>query len=314
MTEENPPEDNLEKKLIDALGDAELEKEISATIENFHGFLTKEVALKLIARKKGILKRKKKNVKIGEIEKGQKKIDLHVGIGRIWPAVEYKSGKKSRVVEITDETGMIPLVLWNEDIGMTRNLRAGDKVEIENAYEKSGELHMGYSGSLKITKKADFADLDCLTEGKLANIRGIVSRIEGGKLTPTRLFVFFISNGKKEVRTVIWNQPERGMTLAPGDEIIIENALIKSGELQVYDDARLFSRRPGDFVCGELKTMETNEDTLAIVIDENKLTMERNDAMEFLGVRMADDIKLATVVNLKKGSMLNNKIALKIKK
>ncbi|MEM3399464.1 MAG: hypothetical protein QXP42_01400 [Candidatus Micrarchaeia archaeon] len=56
---------------------------------------------------------------------------------------------------IEDETGSIPMVVWDKPIAA--ELRFGDIIVVENGYMKNGELHVG-KGEIRVEKKADAAD------------------------------------------------------------------------------------------------------------------------------------------------------------
>ena len=49
-----------------------------------------------------------------------------------------------------------------------------------------------------------------------------------------------------------------------------------------------------------------------VEVNGRELQLDRGNALKFLGVEIADDIDLCTVVSLKKDSLLNKRIAVKI--
>jgi replication factor A1 len=95
-------------------------------------------------------------VKIAELRDGLRKIDVEAKVIEISEPREVRSkftGETYRVAEatISDDTGTIKLVLWNEQIGQ---VNLNDTVRIENGYIKSfrGEiqLNVGRYGKLTI--------------------------------------------------------------------------------------------------------------------------------------------------------------------
>jgi replication factor A1 len=95
-------------------------------------------------------------VKIAELRDGLRKIDIEARVIEISEPREVRSGytgETYRVAEatISDDTGTIKLVLWNEQIGQ---VNVNDTVRIENGYIKSfrGEiqLNVGRYGKLTI--------------------------------------------------------------------------------------------------------------------------------------------------------------------
>ncbi|MBN1170454.1 hypothetical protein JXA56_05485 [Candidatus Micrarchaeota archaeon] len=305
---------NPEDELKNLLGEDELEIQVRQKISSFHGFLTREVALKLIAKEKGLLRDQEKSYQLRKIPKNEKRVSFAARVTRIWPKASYGSGKTSRVIELEDESGTAPLVLWNEDTSLANNLRLKDLIHVKGAYEKNGELHFGYGGKLEVAEREPFTKLEEIGEGQMVHVRGNITKIEGYDafvhgMNTSKAFSFLMSDGT-EKRVVIWELQERGENLKQGDEIIIEGGLVNKGNIELSSDARILSRR--NMLIGELKKIECAENRLMVVIDEKELEMDRRNALRFVGVEVADDIGLCTVVSLKKDSLLNKRIAVKI--
>jgi replication factor A1 len=97
-----------------------------------------------------------KSVKISELRDGLRKVDVEAQVTEISEPREVRSkftGETYRVAEatISDDSGTIKLVLWNEQI---EQVHVNDTVRIENGYTKSfrGEiqLNVGRYGKLTI--------------------------------------------------------------------------------------------------------------------------------------------------------------------
>jgi replication factor A1 len=95
-------------------------------------------------------------VKIAELRDGLRRVDVEAQVVEISEPREVRSrytGETYRVAEatISDDSGTIKLVLWNEQIGQ---VNVNNTVRIENGYTKSfrGEiqLNVGRYGKLTI--------------------------------------------------------------------------------------------------------------------------------------------------------------------
>ncbi len=310
---------DYEPLLLESLSKEQLEEQVAEKISQFHGLLTREVAIKLLAREKGLLKEEQeKKVIISAIPKGGKKLSIEAQVKKIWPVAAYSSGKKSRVVEVEDNTGSVPLILWNEDVKLADGLRTKDSVLVRGANERSGELHLGYYGMLELKGRTPFSRLDALAPGEFHHVQGFVSRVQGfdryvSGTSATPGFSFNVSDGTKEVQVVIWGRPERGRALEAGDEVIIEAALEKDGRLELSEDARLLVRRKERMLLGKLESMEADEDSLRVTVAGKPAVFGRKDALKFMAVELAQDIMLTTAVTLKKNAMLNRSVAVRVK-
>ncbi len=308
---------DLEAELLKSLSKEQLDSEVASRVASFHGFLTREVALRLIARDRGLLKSEEKAFRIGEIPPGEKRIVFSGRVKWVWPVALYSSGKRSRVVEIEDETGAKPLVLWNEDVGLASGLRLKDEIRVRGAYEKGGELHLGHSGAVELLKKAAFSDLAGLCEGEHVHLRGIVARIEGADrfvrgARTERGFSFILTDGTAERRCVMFEGLGRGERIREGDEMIIEGGVVAGGNVELGAGARVLTRRSGEMLIGEVESLECDGESLRARIGGKDAVMDRASALRLLKAEAAPDILLSTVVSLKKRSLLNTRIALRV--
>lgn len=310
---------DAEAELLKAMNQEELEEEVSAKIKSFHGLLTREVALRLIAKEKGVMKEEEKDYQLAEIPKGAKRFGFSAAVKKVWPVATYSSGKRSRVVEIVDESaaGGKPLVLWNDDVELAKSLRSKDEIRVKGAYERSGELHLGYGGILEVTKKAAFSSLAELNDGETVHLRGAISSIEGHDTfirdgRKIRGFSFMLSDGRNERRCLVVDGTDRAERLKVGDEALIEGANVSNGNIEIDSSARLLVRRAGEMLLGEIRTLGCDDEKLKVDVGGKEVVLGRESALRFLGIAVADDIALSTVVSLKKESLLNTRIAVKI--
>jgi len=203
------------------------------------------------------------------------------------------------------------------DVELGNALRSKDELLVKGAYERNGELHLGYSGTLKVTEKAGFSPLDGLEDGQNVHLRGFVAKMEGQdsfvKGTDTvQGFSFMLSDGKSERRCVMLGGLERAGKLEEGDDVIIENGTVRNGNVEIDSDVRVLSRRARDMLIGELSMLECEGEKLLAKVGEKEVALDRLNALRFLGVQAADDIDLCTVVNLKKDALINNRMAVRI--
>lgn len=307
--------------LLQSLSKDQLEEQVAQKIGQFHGLLTREVAMRLIAKEKGLVKEEEeKKVEIGSIAKGSKRVLLEARVKKIWPVAQYRSGKKSRVVEVEDGTGSIPLILWNEDVRLANGLRTKDKVTVRGAYEKNDELNLGYTGAVELLERTPFSALGALAPGEFAHVQGFVSRVQGLDRyvsgTSAKVgFSFYLSDGKTEVQVVIWGRPERGRILEAGDEVILESALEKEGRLELSGEARILVRRKERMLLGKVESMaaEGDGEKMKVKVGGKEALFDRENAMRLMGVGLAEDIRLSTAITLKKNYLLNTSIVVRVK-
>jgi len=238
-----------EAELLNLLGYDALEEEIAAKVRSFHGLLSREVAIRLIAKEKGLLKGDGRRYALAEIPAGEWNVTLSASVKKVWPAVLYPSGKQSRVVEVADGETVKPLVLWNQDVGLAKGLLRRDRISVRGAYEKGGELHLGYGGKLEVVERAGFSDLTCLEEGQEVHIRGLISAIEGqGNVVKNgrtlRGFSFMLSDGKSERRCMMTEGLGRAEHLKVGDEVLIDDGLVREGSIDISASRLLLRRTP----------------------------------------------------------------------
>ncbi|MEK6978695.1 MAG: hypothetical protein AABW86_00595 [Candidatus Micrarchaeota archaeon] len=263
----------LYPELLKTMDKVELEEEINKKISSFNGLLTRDIALKMIAREKGIYKSDLTG-------SGSRDSVINAALCRILPEENYRTGKRSRAMEIKDSDGKIrTLRLWNDDVILFAKLRVGDEITISGAYEKNGILNLGYSGKVSISKSASFAniaDLKPLPENSSVSISGEVISLNPG--------VFEVSDGVSSVS--VFGNTQTTQIIAVGDKVILENALTESGNLCFSDNSRLLVKKPKATGAG-------------------MSAMGRKEILESMGLKVADDITLETIVNLKKSSLSN---------
>ncbi len=299
-----------------SLSKEEIEKEVENKIDAFHGLLTRDVALKLIAKERGLFKEEEQQVKIKDIKPGMRKINIIGKIAAINKENTYPSGKRARAIVIKDDTAAVSLTLWNDDIKMISNLKVGDEVLVKSAYEKLGSMSLGYKGTLEVVSAAPYYKLGELVEGSV-NVRAFINAVEGKKEyekngKKSSFFSFNISDSTGERRCIIWGI-HNSQNIIVGNEVIIQNALFRNNEIHINERTRLLVRKAKDVISGKLLSMEAKDGKLVLNVDGKIITLNRVNALKFFSMSISDDIALETLAGLKAESMLDKTIYINCK-
>jgi len=300
---------DIRSLLLKNMPEEELEEKLKTKTESFHGLITREVAMRMLAKELKLIE--KKAYRILEIPKGERGLTIFGKVEKIYPVAEYRSGKKSRVLLLKDDTGKIPVVLWNDDIKVFNKLRVGDEIEARRVYEKNNELHLGFSGEIVIINSAQFTPLNSIPEEGRVNVRGMIESTGGFR---GQNFFFLLNDGSSESRCRITEDAARGKFLEKGHELIVENAKVSPGFLDLDSSTRILARKKENIVAGKINKIEMKDDSLYVEIGDKNFTLNRENALKFLKAAVSKDISLSTIVSLKKDSLLNSNVSLKIKK
>ena len=300
---------DIEAELLKTMSKEEMNTAAAKLIADFHGFLTRDVALKIMAAEKGILK--KDVTTIAEIKPAVKNITLTCSIVTIGQLKSYPTGNRCRVMKVEDETGTTEVLLWNEDAEEAAGFKSGDQLEIVNAYEKSGKLSLGYSGYFKIVKRAGFTDLAAVqqAEGRRIHVRSFISRVIGPEAAG---FAFAISDGATEVKCLLPAGDERSTKLAQDRETVIENGLVKDNIVLIDQGSRLLLKRD-KVAVGKLELLEADADGAAAVVGGTRIHLGRQAAFKLLGIKPNTAVQLSTIINLKRNMMLGRNVVLDLK-
>lgn len=146
----------------------EVKKLIEEKVDELSGLVSSEGAAYIVGRELGVslLKEAKRQLKIKNIVSGLRSVDLVARVVKIFEPREFeREGKKGRVVNILlgDETGVVRLSLWNEEIEET-NLREDETVQIIGGYVKEDnrrnpELRIGKGKLEKTDEKVELPDI-----------------------------------------------------------------------------------------------------------------------------------------------------------
>lgn len=300
---------DVEAELLKVMSKDELEQAVKAKTDEFHGFLTREVALKLVAADKEILKKEIKGIK--DIHTGARGVSVLAAVTEVYPMRIYPSGNRSRIIRIKDDTGETGLMLWNKDADDAAGVKVGDEIEVINAMEKNGELSLGYSGYMKIVKSAGFTPLNEVKEfeGKRIHVRSFISNLIGHSGSG---YQFSVSDGKETVECFMGYKDARYSGLANGREIVLENALVDKGNIKIDDKTRVLLKKE-KIITGILESIEEKDDKVEVIVDRKKYLLEKDAAYRFLDVKAVEGVELSTIIKLKRDSILNKNVLIDLK-
>jgi len=188
--------------------------------------------------------------KIGEVSRTLKnrKVNVRGTVKKLFPVSTFErrdssSGKVMRFI-FADETGEIPVVVWNEKVDeLEETLRKGVKLQLVNARAKKTiskglEIHVNSQTYVEvITPTEEFLKIADLREGlKHVNVKGaIVSKpmlrnVKTSKGELVKLAVFEMRDEIGKIWVSAWRKHADTVNdLKVGDKVIIKNAYVKKG-------------------------------------------------------------------------------------
>jgi replication factor A1 len=191
--------------------------------------------------------------KIGELKDGMRSVSVAGKVTSVGEPREFirKDGTKGRVASVVleDETGVIRLSLWDDDVNALSDMPIGTIVAVENGYTRAGygnstDLNVGRLGTMKINPSEvqieilDAADritqIKDLKEGqKNITVEGQllddpISREVNTMRGPTNVVSFRVDDGTGEARISLWGEHGKAVEgLTAGARILLENCNIR---------------------------------------------------------------------------------------
>ncbi len=144
------------------ISDKEIENKIQEKMNILSGLISKEGAAHIVANELGIrlFEPPKGGLKIKDILIGMRSLAIAGKVQKRFPVAEFTTeNRQGRVGSFVmgDETGVIRVVLWNNQADKLGNIKEGDIVKIEEAYVRDNngrtEAHLGEKGLLRINPK-----------------------------------------------------------------------------------------------------------------------------------------------------------------
>ncbi len=208
---------NIRKKLIELVGEEELEKRVKQKQEQYSGFLNEDGALYAVAREEGLAP-------------GQKTEEFKVE--QVYPKKQFGENKYYSSLILSNENGKTRLVFWNSDADKAQEYSQGEQIKVTGAREKNGkygrELH--YAKGTTITRAV---------QTQANKVRARVVRV-----FPRRFFkngvvrTAVISVEGREKRLVMWG--DRAFVPVSQNEVIeVEGAVEKNQEIHTTSKTRI---------------------------------------------------------------------------
>jgi replication factor A1 len=189
-------------------------------------------------------------IKIGEITQvhKNKKVNITGTVKELFPASTFKrqdssSGKVMRF-KLADETGDIPVVVWNEKVDELENVIGNDvKLQVVNAKAKKAlskglEIHVDAEAYVEtLSQKEEFLKIvDLREDSNSINVEGeVVTKplnrgVKTSKGEIVRLTVFELKDETGRIWVSAWQgHADSAKDLKVDDRIIIKNAYVKKG-------------------------------------------------------------------------------------
>ena len=191
--------------------------------------------------------------KIGELKDGMRGVSTAGKVISIGESREFtrKDGTKGRVASVVleDETGIVRLSLWDDDVNSLSDMPIGAVVAVENGYTRAGygnsiDLNVGRLGTMKINpsdvhvETLDSADrvtqISDLKEGQNnITVEGQllddpISREVNTMRGPTNVVSFRVDDGTGEARVSLWREHGKAVEgLTAGARVRLENCNIR---------------------------------------------------------------------------------------
>ncbi len=241
-------EEHLDEIILDITkktgkSNQEIEKLVNEKVNKFSGLLTRQGAIFMLQKEFGLKKDYLKEIKINELQEGMKDFEIKGTIKTIYPLKEFeKNGKTGKILSflLEDETGVIRVTLWNEQINKY-DLTTGSKIRIGNGfvtnYNERKQLSLGYNGEIEIIEKQleTFCKIGDLSAG--SNNVNVVGRLlrkfpckEFNTEKKGKVCNFQFGDETAILRATAWNEKSNDLQkIEDGEAIEIKNAYTKQG-------------------------------------------------------------------------------------
>ncbi len=286
--------EKVKAKLLAYFGEERLKREIQAKIEEFHGLLTEEGAIRLLWKEV-----ERKPFPIADLEDGDEMVCIEGRVVAISPLFNYY-GRKRKEIELKDKSGKIAVVLRGKRISLANTLLIGDVLRVEFATVRNGKLELGYVGEIKVKERAPLLTQLPHSPG-LYNLLGRVEKREGSwylKLEGERAPIFFDTTDR------------RSTLLKPEMLLRAEGVRVEEGKVFVLRGSRLLVKRKRESMAeGTIREIKALGDKLEIALSNGeRVELNEDESRLFLGIEQSPDILLSTGIELKKRFLIGKKI------
>ena len=186
--------------------------------------------------------------KIAEITRKQRRVNTAGTVKELFSTHTFKrrdstTGKVMRFL-LTDETGEITVVVWNDMVDRLKNvLRKGAKLRIINAKVKKGlannlEIHVSSGTYVEpVTTEEELSRIVDLKEGlKHVNVKGEIAtkpmfrNVKTSRGENVKLAVFELKDETGKIWVSAWRRHADSIRkLKVGDKVILRNVYVKKG-------------------------------------------------------------------------------------
>lgn len=270
--------------LLSKFSSEEFESKLVSKIASFSGLIDTETAIKLLLKDEGIINLKKLN----QINRNDRNFSILCIVQKLWPIVEYSSGKKSRVLEVNDSVSNARILFWNSDTNIS--VRKNDLLLIKGLSERGGELYLSYSGELEVIKKSSFFDFSDSTDSESIHIKGKVVEVFDN--------ILIITDGIHSKKCIV---DDRVYNIKVNDDIIIEDLQIKNNIFYTTQDSRILIK-PQSTIVGIVDSVSytclDGTEFLEFVIDGKTIKLNREFFLKLSKITISSDISLTTLNKL----------------
>ena len=134
-----------------SVSDEELNAKIKAKLDQLSGLISEEGAAHIIANELGVklVAAQGEKLTVKNILAGMRNIEVNGKVTRKFELREFEKGdRKGKLASlmISDETGMIRVVFWNDQTDKFNEIKEGDIIKVENGYVRDNnnrkEIHL----------------------------------------------------------------------------------------------------------------------------------------------------------------------------
>jgi ssDNA-binding replication factor A large subunit len=269
----------------------ELLKAIRTKTAASGGFLTEAAAARLVAAEHGVevkLKRPLPKIRIRQLLSGLNDVTVSGRVLHVSTPREYEhqrgSGQMAKLL-IGDETGVLTVVLWDDQVGFAERIKPRQIVRVTHGYVRSSrdggvELHVGKRGDIQLSppdaSENDFPQVEgfcrkIATLGpktKRVVVEGViqalfpVSSFKRRDGTEGKVLRAAIEDDSGRVQAVFWNEKaETAASTHEGEAVLLVNVKVRKsrqdGALELHADeasSMEVTSRPRSFLrIGDLR-------------------------------------------------------------
>jgi hypothetical protein len=302
--------DEDEQRLFERLG-AAAEDAIVAKIARFGGLLTRRAAVRLLCRENGIDLQKK--IPLSKAPSSSLPFSFSARIERVFPLQRFPGGDKSLRLHISDGQGQSTVVLWNEQADAAQGILCGDEIECRGAYFRSGEIAVGKGGSVLRASHFCPPPVSAAKEGACTVVGTVKGEAQEREYTDRqsgdgrRMASFFLCDSQGCLRAVAWEIPEQGLP-HEGDEVVLENAVFKAGELHLNSLSRIVTTG-SSAQSGVLERVEAEAGRLVFAISGKAFFAPQKEGLALAGIpSLPDGVSAETALWIRARALLGKTV------